>query len=52
MAINMEDITSTKDGGVLKKIMKHGTGNIIPDGALVRGINLGLSLSLHKVTLF
>lgn len=36
MQRRMEDITETQDGGVHKKIMKHGAGPIVPDGALVR----------------
>ena len=37
MAVEMEDITSAQDGGVLKKVLKQGTGNIVPDKAIVRG---------------
>ena len=38
MVLKMHDVTPTKDGGVLKKIIKQGTGQIIPDNAIVRGI--------------
>ena len=38
MALEMEDITPAKDGGVLKKVIKQGTGNIVPDKAIVRGM--------------
>lgn len=37
MALEMEDITPAKDGGVLKKMLKQGTGSIVPDKAIVRG---------------
>ena len=37
MALEMEDITPAKDGGVLKKLIKQGTGQIVPDKAIVRG---------------
>ena len=37
MALEMEDITPAKDGGVLKKIIKEGTGQIVPEKAIVRG---------------
>jgi len=37
MAVEMEDITAAKDGGVLKKVLKQGTGNIVPSKAIVRG---------------
>ncbi|KAJ8301513.1 hypothetical protein KUTeg_020500 [Tegillarca granosa] len=34
MARNMEDISG--DGGVMKKILQEGSGNVLPKGALVR----------------
>ena len=34
----MEDITPAKDRGVLKKVIKQGTGQIVPDKAIVRGV--------------
>ena len=37
MALEMEDITPAKDGGVLKKVIKQGVGQIVPDKAIVRG---------------
>jgi len=40
MAIEMEDITPAKDGGVLKKILREGTGPIVPDKAIVRGTHV------------
>ena len=36
MALEMQDITPAKDGGVLKKILKRGIGQIVPDGAMVK----------------
>ena len=35
MARKMEDITPNKDGGVFKKILQAGTGNVIPSGSIV-----------------
>ena len=37
MALDMQDVSPAKDKGVLKKILTHGTGAIVPQGALVRG---------------
>ena len=37
IAVEMEDITAAKDGGVMKKVLKQGTGNVVPDKAIVRG---------------
>ena len=34
MARKMEDLTG--DGGVLKKILRQGTGPVVPQGATVR----------------
>lgn len=34
MAQGMEDLTG--DGGVLKKVMEHGVGPMVPEGAFVR----------------
>jgi len=34
MAVGMEDLTG--NGGVLKKILRPGTGSIVPEGAMVR----------------
>ncbi len=34
----MEDISPSNDGGVLKKVLKAGTGNIVPVGAVARGM--------------
>jgi hypothetical protein len=31
------DLTANKDGGLLKKILRQGTGEMPPDGAQVRG---------------
>ena len=36
--MSMEDITPTNSGGILKKILKHGFGNVVPPGALIEGI--------------
>ncbi|XP_065893278.1 inactive peptidyl-prolyl cis-trans isomerase FKBP6-like isoform X2 [Dysidea avara] len=36
IAVEMEDITAAKDGGVMKKVLKQGTGNVVPDKAIVR----------------
>eukprot|EP00794_Sanderia_malayensis_P014000 gene14000-15458_t len=36
MAVKMEDISPAKDRGVLKMFIKHGTGDVIPDGSFVR----------------
>ena len=33
----MEDITENKDGGVYKRLVKPGSGPVVPQGALVRG---------------
>ena len=37
MAEDMEDITPTNDGGILKKILHSGVGSIVPPGASVEG---------------
>ena len=34
----MEDITPTKDGGVLKKVLVPGVGNLVPNKATVKGM--------------
>lgn len=34
MAVGMEDLTG--DGGILKKVLTHGIGPVVPEGALVR----------------
>ena len=36
MARDMEDISPNKDGGVLKSILRHGAGAIVPPTALCR----------------
>ncbi|XP_065054939.1 inactive peptidyl-prolyl cis-trans isomerase FKBP6-like [Rhopilema esculentum] len=36
MAVGMEDITPTKDGGVLKKVLVPGVGNLVPNKATVK----------------
>lgn len=36
MAISMEDISPTQDRGIMKKVLKHGIGNVVPAGSLVR----------------
>ena len=38
MAEGMVDITQTNDGGILKKILKHGVGSTVPPGAELKGI--------------
>ena len=37
MALEMEDVTPAKDGGVLKKVVIQDTGQVVPDKAIVRG---------------
>ena len=37
MAEDMEDITPTNDGGILKKILHSGVGSVVPPGASVEG---------------
>ena len=49
MALEMEDITPAKDGGVLKKVIKQGTGNIVPDKAIVRGMHVKTSTYFHTL---
>lgn len=34
MALGMEDLTG--DGGVLKRVLNHGLGSVVPEGASVR----------------
>ncbi|KAL4224000.1 Inactive peptidyl-prolyl cis-trans isomerase fkbp6 [Mactra antiquata] len=34
LAAKMTDISPDKDGGVLKQILHHGSGSVIPDGAM------------------
>lgn len=35
-ALTMEDITEEKDGGVMKKVLQQGQGQVVPKNALVR----------------
>lgn len=37
MALETEDITPAKDGGVLKKVLKQGTGQTIPRWSYSKG---------------
>jgi FK506-binding protein 6 len=36
LARKMEDICPNKDGGILKQLLKHGSGPVVPPGSLVR----------------
>ena len=44
MAKKMEDITEHKDGGVFKKLVKPGTGSIVP-----QVITFGTFISKYKL---
>lgn len=37
MAEDMNDITPTGDGGILKKTLVSGVGNVVPRGAMIHG---------------
>lgn len=48
MARHMEDISG--DGGLLKKVLRPGTGPVVPKGAIVRGTtNVDNQESIHSV---
>ena len=54
MAEDMDDITPTGDGGILKKILVSGIGNVVPSGALIQGYELFYFnyLLLQKATFY
>ena len=49
MAEDMEDITPTNDGGILKKILHSGVGSIVPPGASVEGADCFKFEILHNL---
>jgi hypothetical protein len=40
-ARTMVDVTPAKDGGVLKKLRRHGSGDVVQENAFVTGKNAG-----------
>ena len=45
MARRMDDLSG--DGGVLKKVLRPGTGPVVPSSAVVRGIIVHLIMHTH-----